>query len=68
MSVPSLPTVGKIARHFDVPIHRVVYIIRSRGIEPVSQAGNARIFAAENVDEIGAELRRIDQKRRSTND
>ena len=33
---------GEIARRLAVPIHRINYVIRSRGIRPERRAGNAR--------------------------
>ena len=53
-----LPTVGEIARQLDVPLHRVEYIIRSRNLRPIGKAGNARVFSAETVRRISAELER----------
>lgn len=60
---PAAPTVGVIARRLGVPLHRVEYVIRSREIQPVSVAGNARIFAESDVAFIASELRRIEQER-----
>ena len=58
-----LPTVGEIARRCDVPLHKVEYVIRSRQIEPVSVAGNSRVFSETQVDRIASELHRISQER-----
>jgi DNA-binding transcriptional MerR regulator len=63
MSGPSQNTVGEIARRTNQPIHRIEYLIRSRGIEPASRAGNARVFAEPDVDLIAQELARIDADR-----
>ena len=52
-----LPTVGVIAHELGVPLHRVEYIIRARGIAPVGRAGNARVFSDADVQRIAAELR-----------
>lgn len=49
-------TVGAIARHYNVQIHRVEYLIHSRGIEPASRAGQLRIFNDAAVKLIGREL------------
>jgi len=55
--MPSLfPTVGEIARRLNEPIHRVSYIIRSRGITPGGWAGNSRVFAEADIQRIAAEL------------
>ena len=53
-SPPSVPTVGAIARRYGVEVHRVRYVIQSRGIEPTGRAGNARIFTDADVERIGA--------------
>jgi DNA-binding transcriptional MerR regulator len=58
------PTVGVIARRLGVPIHRVEYLIRSRNLQPVSRAGNLRVFAESDVDRIASELRRMDADRK----
>ena len=54
------PTVGEIARRIGCPIHRVEYVIRSRGLRPKERAGNARVFAEEDVRYIEAEIGRMD--------
>ena len=38
-------TTGVIAQRLGVPLHRVIYVIRSRKILPVAWAGHARIFS-----------------------
>ena len=62
-SAPSAPTIGEISRRTGEPIHRVEYIIRARGLEPVGWAGNARIYSECDVTYIRSELRRIDEER-----
>lgn len=56
----TLLTVGEIARRLGQPLHRIEYIIRSRGIAPSGWAGHARVFAETDLQRIAAELRRID--------
>jgi hypothetical protein len=63
MSTPVLPTIGEIARRFDVPPHRVEYVVESRGIEPTGIAGHARVFDEPAVNRIASELRRIERDR-----
>jgi len=58
--VPPFPTVGEIARRLSVPVHRIVYVLRSRDIPPAGRAGNARVFRDTDVAVIEAEIRRID--------
>jgi len=52
-------TVGEIARRLHVSLHRVEYLIRARRIRPIGVAGNARIFAEQDLRHIADELRRI---------
>jgi DNA-binding transcriptional MerR regulator len=59
-STPAAPTVGEIARRLGVPLHRVEYLIRARGIRPASRAGNARVFAEADIKLIAGELSRSD--------
>lgn len=56
---PDVPTVGSIACLLGVPIHRIRYIIESRGIEPSGWAGNARVFTDDDVDRIRTALEQI---------
>ncbi len=55
-----VPTVAVIAERLGVARHRVEYVIRSRQIEPVNWAGNARIFSEASVDYIASELARME--------
>ena len=57
------PTLGEIARRLGEPVHRVEYLIRSRGIQPSGIAGQARVFGEEDVARIASELQRIDRER-----
>jgi hypothetical protein len=58
-----MPTVGEIARRLGEPVHRIEYIIRSRGIRPRGVAGNCRVFAVADVQRIASELRGIHQRK-----
>lgn len=58
-----LRTVGDIARLASVPVHRVAYVIRSRGVQPVSRAGNLRVFSHSATRAILGHLDRISQVR-----
>ena len=60
MAVRLALTVGVISRELEKPIHRVEYVIKSRGIKPESRAGNCRVFSESAVQRIASELRRID--------
>ncbi len=57
----SVLCVGEIARRHHVPLHRVLYVIRSRDIRPAGRAGNARVFTLADAEWIGSELRRIER-------
>lgn len=57
-------TTGEICRRLGEPLHRVQYIISSRGIEPTARAGNLRLFSETDVTRIAAELQAIDSERR----
>ena len=57
MPSTQLWTISRIATHFDVPTHRVLYIVRTRGIAPADRAGNARVFDDAAVGLIGNALR-----------
>lgn len=63
VQAPTLPTVGKIAQRFGVPVHRVVYVVESRGIAPAGIAGNVRVFDEPSVSRIASELARIKRDR-----
>lgn len=63
--VSALATIGKIARQLNEPVHRIEYILRSRGIRAESRAGNCRVFSATAVDRIASEIRRIDSEKGS---
>ena len=53
-------TVSRIATHLDAPVHRIKYVIDSRGITPADRVGIARVFDRRAVDRIAHELRRIE--------
>ena len=58
-------TVGQIAQRLNEPLHRIEYAIKSRNIQPVAQAGNARVFEEEDLERISAALREMDSRRDS---
>ncbi|REJ87131.1 MAG: hypothetical protein DWQ34_25780 [Planctomycetota bacterium] len=58
-------TVGQIAERLRRPLHRVLYVVRERRIEPVCRAGQTRMFDENAVKRIEAELDRIDQRKNS---
>jgi hypothetical protein len=52
-------TVGEIARQTGHDLHKIEYILRTREIEPLGKAGNARVYSADVVEWVADELRRI---------
>jgi hypothetical protein len=58
--MPTLLTLGDIAKRIGEPIHRVRYAIESRKIEPAGRAGQLRMFLESDVELIQSVLRRID--------
>ena len=50
-------TTGEIARRLGWPVHRVDYLIRSRGIEPAIRAGNLRVFPETIIDRLRTEAK-----------
>lgn len=63
---PTIHSVGTLARLFRVPVHRIQYVIRSRGIAHVGMAGNVRLYDAAAAQWIGSELRRIAAEKEGT--
>ena len=59
-------TVGDLARRAGVPVHRVTYVIESRGIVPVGRAGQVRLFNAAAAEQILAALNQIAAERSAT--
>ena len=54
--VPVALTIGEVARQLQVPLHRAEYLVRSRGIQPVARAGNARLFSEADVRQLRSAL------------
>jgi hypothetical protein len=61
---PKLLTVGRIAQGVGEPLHRVLHILRTRPhIKPAARAGTLRLYRAEAVAQVQAELAAIDSRR-----
>lgn len=58
-----MPTLGVIASELGQPLHRIAYIVRTRGIRPVARAGNLRLFDRHAKARIRYELNKIDAQR-----
>ena len=61
--VATLRTPGVLAAALDVPLHRVLYVLRSRGhIRPSARAGRLRLYDREAIALIRHELNAIDAR------
>lgn len=60
---PAAMTVGQIAREHGVSRDRVLYIVRTRHIAPIARAGHFRLFDEQAAALVGAELKKIEQRR-----
>ena len=66
---PELNTLGKVAQHLQVPVHRVQYIVRSRPhLRPAATAGRLRLFDDKTIEQIAKELQTIDSKGAPSNE
>lgn len=54
-----LLTIGQIAQRLGQPLHRVRYVVETRGIEPAQRIAHCRAFTIEAEQRIAAELRRM---------
>lgn len=62
-AAPHLNTPGVISRELKVPLHRVLYILRTRRhIQPRAFAGRVRLFDERAVALIRHELNAIDAR------
>jgi hypothetical protein len=53
MQEPQLITVGVIADTLHVPLHRVLYALRTRkNIQPAARAGIIRLYRRESVEQV----------------
>ncbi len=52
-------TVGLIANHLGVEQHQILYLIKTRGIQPIGRAGSARVFSDNSVKQLSRELVRV---------
>ena len=59
--MPKLLSIGMMAERNRRPLHRVKYVIMSRGIEPVERIGNIRLFSEEQFRRITRELAEIEK-------
>jgi len=60
---PALNTAGRIAQTLGVPLHRILYILRSRKhIRPTARAGRLRLYNLASIASIRHELNAIDAR------
>ncbi len=63
-TIPSLRTPGVLAADLGEPLHRVIYVLRTRRhIRPAARAGRLRLYDREAVALIRHELNSIDARR-----
>ena len=56
---PQALTVGEIARRLGCPVHRIEYLIRSRGMRPSYRAGNARVFTQAQFEDMAGAISHV---------
>lgn len=62
--IPALRTPGVIATALGEPLHRIVYVLRTRPhIRPAATAGRLRLYDAEAVAMIRQALNGIDARK-----
>lgn len=62
--VPRLITSGVMARELDVPLHRIIWILATRGIQPTARAGTLRLYSRHAFNLVRDELAAIDAQRK----
>ncbi len=60
-----LLTIGELAQRLGVPVHRVAYLIRARGIDHAADAAGARVFDADAERRLRYELNLVEARRHS---
>ncbi len=62
-AVPTLTTPGVLAAALEEPLHRVVYVLRTRPhIRPAARAGRLRLYDRDAIALIRHELNAIDAR------
>jgi hypothetical protein len=64
MADDRLLTTGEIAVELKLPLHKVLYIIGSRGIEPTTRVGRFRAFDAKAVRQVAAAAADVQTRKR----
>lgn len=60
---PKVATVGEVAARLGVPLHRVDYAVRSRGIAPTVTAGGRRLYGDDAIEVITRVIAQITERR-----
>jgi hypothetical protein len=67
--IPKLRTPGVIAQELGEPLHRVLYVLRTRGfIAPSARAGRLRLYDLEAVARIRHALNAMDARKGASRD
>jgi len=68
-SVPRLRTSGVIAAELCEPLHRVLYVLRTRSqVKPAARAGRLRLYDREAVAQVRYVLNVIDARKGARRD
>jgi hypothetical protein len=62
-TAPPGRTIGQIAQDLGVPLHRVEFAIRSRGIEPSQRIARWRLWDDAGFERVKSTLARIESDR-----
>ena len=57
-----LRTLGRMAEEIGQPIHRVDYVVRTRGIPATAKAGRLRLYGRAAVAAVREEIHRMDRQ------
>ena len=58
LKVKNSLTIGEISRRLNLPVHRLDYYIRTRGVKPIERAGRFRVYDESVLDLLRSELSR----------
>lgn len=63
-TIPTLVTVGVIARELGQPLHRILRVLDTRPhIQPSARAGRIRLYHSQVIAQVRHELSAIDARR-----
>lgn len=61
--LPQLRTAGVIAAELNVPLGRVLYVLRTRAIKPIGRAGVLRLYDRAAAERVRTSLKEIEDGR-----